>query len=510
MNIKTIYKFFILLFFHTNTAFSLELNNYDVIIVGAGLGGLSAGAILAKSGKKVLILEQRSTTGGFASGYVEQGHHFFYGGEDISGVWDFGPLSYLVKQIGLKPQKIFVKTSSMVISDNEKFSVLPIDNSFQLTLENKFPQEKNNIKKFFSDAKKAYLQAYDPAINTPYGIPLDEVVLKKVYSKFKLILYPFTHRELFKWMNTTYQDLLNFYFSEQKIKNVLCCYLGYTGAKKHTSAFTVLVSNFGYFMFGGYYAKGGPQQFANILSDYIQNHNGKIMLKTKVDQILIDNNQVNGIKVKNQVFMSKNIISNVNAKNLYLKMIDPIHLETKFIEYIKKIPLGGSTIMIHLGVNLDLSDYPVGISSRKLHIMISSNADPELAPKGRSSLVIMTGADYKKINAETKNQITTELINHANQLIPNLKNNIIIQRVVTPQFLETEMGMPEGAIYCFDESSIISRPKIKTPIKGLYLVGASSAGGGVEAVVISGIYAAHDIIGWNKHALFPPKKGKML
>jgi all-trans-retinol 13,14-reductase len=59
--------------------------------------------------------------------------------------------------------------------------------------------------------------------------------------------------------------------------------------------------------------------------------------------------------------------------------------------------------------------------------------------------------------------------------------------------------MPEGAIYSFDQSMETKRPYFKTPIKGLYLVGASTfPGGGVEGVVISGLICAHDIMNW-KH-----------
>jgi all-trans-retinol 13,14-reductase len=59
--------------------------------------------------------------------------------------------------------------------------------------------------------------------------------------------------------------------------------------------------------------------------------------------------------------------------------------------------------------------------------------------------------------------------------------------------------MPEGALYCFEQSSEVKRPGFKTPSKGLYLASASSGhGGGIESVAMTGIICSHDINGWKK------------
>jgi len=78
-----------------------------------------------------------------------------------------------------------------------------------------------------------------------------------------------------------------------------------------------------------------------------------------------------------------------------------------------------------------------------------------------------------------------------------LSERIVVRDAATPKTFERYTSMPEGAIYAFDQSIETRRPFFKTPIKGLYLVGASTfPGGGVEAVVISGIICANDIRGW--------------
>ena len=97
-----------------------------------------------------------------------------------------------------------------------------------------------------------------------------------------------------------------------------------------------------------------------------------------------------------------------------------------------------------------------------------------------------------------KRSFAEELVDKASRLIPGLKEHIVIMDAATPRTFERYTLNPCGAIYGLDQSAgAPERPYFKTPIKGLYLVGASIfPGGGIEAVVISGIIAANDISGW--------------
>ena len=165
-----------------------------------------------------------------------------------------------------------------------------------------------------------------------------------------------------------------------------------------------------------------------------------------------------------------------------------------------------SCFLVFLGVNMDLSDYPTLIKNldEGYEVVINSNADPSLAPKGKSSITIITSANYDdfperntKEYIEKKRKLAEELIKKVEKIIPNLSKYIIVQDAATPKTLERYTLMPKGAIYAFDQSIETKRPYFKTPIKGLYLASASTfPGGGVEAVVISGMICANDICNW--------------
>ena len=165
-----------------------------------------------------------------------------------------------------------------------------------------------------------------------------------------------------------------------------------------------------------------------------------------------------------------------------------------------------SCFAVFLGLDMNLRDHPSIIVNldEGYYLVINSNADPTLAPKGKASVMILTGANYRDFPERgteeylrLKKTLAEELIEKVEKLIPDLSKHIVVMDAATPKTYEIYTSMPEGAIYAFDQSIHTKRPYFKTPIKGLYLASASTfPGGGIEAVTISGIICVNDICGW--------------
>ena len=280
-------------------------------------------------------------------------------------------------------------------------------------------------------------------------------------------------------------------------------YSGYTGTKpEKTSALMALTAWIGYLIYGGYFLKA--QRFVNALKDFIENNGGKVITNCKVDKIIVEKGKAIGVKVGDRVFKAPVVVSNVNAKTTFLELVGEEHLSKDFVEYIKSLKMSPSAFVVYLGVNMDLSGYPSIIKNTEgYEIAIISNANRSLAPEGKSSLLILTSANYHDFpNGEAYKRVKAEwterLIKMAERVLPNLSKYIEVVDSATPKTMERYCSMPEGAIYSIDQSINVKRPYFKTPIRGLYLVGASTfPGGGIEAVVISGIICAHDICGWS-------------
>lgn len=478
-------------------------DEYDIIIVGSGIGGLTCSALASKRGYKVLVLEQHYQVGGYCSSFTRNGFVFNAGVEDVSGLWEKGPITYLLKELDLNKDDLFKRNSVKYIFKGKEIYANNFD-EFQNTLINMFPFEKENIFKFFYDGQKAYIECYkDSEI---YGVPLPSELIVKVFGSRNLSNYPKEHPHFYDWMNKSYKEKLDEYFKNENLKILLSSLLGYVGSSSDkvaaSSALTACVS---YYLYGGYFPKGGAQNFANTLKDFIEKNKGKVLTKQKVDEILIENKKVFGVKVKEKIFKAPIVVGNANAKTIFLNLIKNEALDKKFVEYIKGLKMSNSAFMVFLGVDMSLSNYPTIIKNldEGYDIVINSNADNSLAPKDKASITILTIANYydfpenKEEYSKKKKEMTEFLISKVENVIPQLNKHIIVKDAATPKTFESYTSMPEGALYSFEQSIDVKRPYFKTPIKGLYLASASTfPGGGIEAVVISGIICANDICNW--------------
>ncbi len=476
-------------------------NEYDVIIIGSGIGGLTCGALLSKRGYKVLVLEQHHQVGGYCSSFKRKDFVFNTGVENVSGLWENGPVTYLLKELGFEKEELFVKNKMRYIFKGKEIDASNLE-EFIKALSEMFPEE--NIYAFFDEAKKAYEECYKDSV---YGAPLPAELIVKVFGAKKLLDYPKEHPHFFDWMNKTYKQKLDEFFTNEDLKTLLCALLGYLGTKpEETRASSALTAVVSYYLHGGYFPKGGAQRFADSLKDFIEYNGGKVLTKHRVDKILVENGEVKGVRVGNKVFKSPIVVANANAKTTFLELVGEENLDRDFVEYIKKLKMSPSCFMVFLGVDMDLSGCPTIIENldEGYSIAINPNADPGLAPKGKANVTILTGANYHdfperraKEYLDKKREFAEFLIKKAEKIIPNLSKYVVVQDVATPKTFERYTSMPEGAIYAFDQSIDTKRPYFKTPIKGLYLASASTfPGGGIEAVVISGIICANDICSW--------------
>ena len=480
-------------------------NEYDVIIVGSGIGGLTCGALLSKRGYKVLVLEQHHQVGGYCSSFKRGDFVFNTGVENVSGLWEKGPVTHLLKELGFEKDEFFTKNRMRYVFKGKEIDAGNLE-EFVKALSEMFPEEKENIYAFFDEAKKAYEECYG---DLAYGAPLPAELIVKVFGARKLLDYPKEHPHFFDWTNKTYKQKLDEFFTNEDLKTLLCALLGYLGTKpeetKASSALTAVVS---YYLHGGYFPKGGAQRFADSLKEFIEYNGGKVLTGRRVDEILVEKGEVRGVRVGNKVFKSPIVVANANAKTTFLELVGEESLGGKFVEYVKKLKMSPSCFVVFLGVDMDLSGYPTIIENldEGYSIAINSNADPSLAPEGKASVTIITGANYHDFPErgteeylERKGEFAEFLIKKAEKIIPNLGKHIVVQDAATPKTFERYTLMPEGAIYAFDQSINTKRPYFKTPIKGLYLASASTfPGGGIEAVVISGVICANDICGWRK------------
>jgi len=455
-------------------------NEFDVIVVGSGVGGLSCASLLSSKGYKVLVLEKHSEIGGFFTSYMRDGFMCDTGAEDVSGVHKLGATTNFLKMIGLNSDEVFTQHSrTYIIGDKEIVTTGQKNNSIQQITKH-YPHEAQAIQAFFDEGQKAY----------------EEFVTSKFNPSVPCPTY-------LQWKSVTYQQKLDEFFSDNELKELFCALLPHIdlSADKATASLALLAC-LQYYIYGGCYPKGGPIQFVNTLQKIIEKNDGTVLTSCGADTILVNNGQVSGVQAGDKIFFSPIVVSNANAKTTFLKLVPEGAIDPEFINAIDALELSFSAVQVILGVDMDLSHLSSKIrvvdQDKECFLVITSNIDPHAAPQGKAVLTSYVDAMYKETPqpgtpayAQFKKEKLQASLKKIESVIPGISKHVVFTEILTPRSFERFTGMPQGAIYTFDQS--IRRPYFKTPLKGLYLSSASTEGCGIEAVIVAGMICAGDI-----------------
>ncbi len=494
---------------------------YDVIIVGSGIGGLTAGSLLAREGFKVLVLERHYVLGGYCQSFRRGGFVFDAGVESISGFGPRGPVRNLFERLGVDWRNLFVKTCEEYIVGGRRISIEGFEEFKQKLLEI-CPGEASGIEEFFEKVRRVYLEIYDVA--KYYGTPLHPKLIYEVLGPRKLLEYPREYPDAYEWMNKSFGKVLDEYFEEESLKKTLSALTGYIGVPPEKASAASMAIMFGYYIDGGYYPKGGSQTLANLLGDVIRGSGGDMLTMHQATRILVEKGCVRGVEARRvvfergefagleseaRVFEAPIVVYNGNVKRLF-NLVEGKFFTEEFVRQVEELKPSVTAFTLYLGVDADLSMYKPLIKDldQGIGIVINSNLDRELAPRGMSSLSIITLLPPEAYNwfgergteeyRRRKKEFAERLVEKACRILPEIRGHVVLMDAATPKTFERYTLNHMGAIYAFDQSiDSPPRPYFKTPVKGLYLAGASTfPGAGIEAVVISGTICANDIIGW--------------
>ena len=485
---------------------STQENEYDVAVVGAGVGGLSTAALLAKRGFKVLVMEQQAQVGGYCSSLVRDDFVFSTGVTSVSGVWDNGPVRRLFNALDVSTEGRFIPGATRYSYKGQNIDVGTGIPQLVKSLDGVFPGQAAGVSAFFQEASEAYYQFYE--FSSRFGTPLPNHLIVRLLGEKAAARLPRDYPAMYDWMNKTYQQKLDEHIDNEDLKTFLAAMSGRNGtAAVTTPGLRALLACIGPAIEGNYFPLGGPYACVEMLANVIQQHGGTIMTNYKVDRILSDRRQVRGVRSGSDIFQAHVVVSNANARTCVLQLVEANEIGGRYIDFVKSLKMSRSAFVVYAGVDKNLTSYPTYIHHVEgdFSIFINSNADSRLAPPGSAAITLTAPIGYndfpsrdERTYEDRKRQFTAFLIRKAEEIIPDLSGSISVLDAATPRTFESYTSMPEGAMYGFDQSLDARRPHFRTPIKGLYLAGASTfPGAGIESVVMSGIICANDISGWN-------------
>ena len=476
---------------------------HDAIVVGAGIGGLTAAALLAERGLAVLVVEQHYLAGGFCTSWpriVRRGERrlryvFDAGVHDVSGLGPRGPVRHLLRRLDLEDRLDWRRVTHEYVLPGFRLKVPHRADELVATLGERFPAERARIAAFFAEIEHVYREMYADA-HTTGGVPCPPRTVDA------MLAWPGAHPHAFRWMHVPFGVMVETYFREPRLKEFLFVLSGYLSDDPSALTVGAMAPIFGYYFDGGYYPAGGSQALADTLVAAIEARGGEVRLRVPVSRILVERGRAVGVELAaGGILRAEAVVSNADARRTFLDLVGREHLPRDFACSVEGLAPSASAFAVFLGVDYvpDAESLTIQVADgRGLGIAIPSKVDPALAPPGGSAVTLITlvppseaGGWNRKAPGygARRRSMGDSLIALAEHTLPGLSEHIVYRQDGSPATFARYAWTTAGAIY--GPALGQWRPPAKSPVEHLVLAGAGAfPGAGVEAVVISGTLAA--------------------
>ena len=494
------------------------MSDYDVIVIGAGNGGLTASASLAQKGLKVLLLERHNIPGGCATSFCRGRFEFEVALHQLSGLGTPdkpGPLRMNLDKLGITNDLEFVEISdlySIHMQDRFHIALKPDKEQIIEELKEKFPHEKEAIDAFFA---LVYQYAGDMIGAFIFRDPEP--------SRLK---YP----KLYEYAFKNSKSVLDDYFSDPLLKCVLSVFWGYLGISADQLAFAYLAMVlFQYIEFKPFHVKGGSQALSNaILNNYLS-HGGTAKFNCGAQQILTQDNTIKGVVTDDgDTIDAGYVIANISPIATYEQLIGMEQLPESTILEMKSRSLSTSAFTLYVGFDCEPGELGIHESTNFLmantdisirnhdrmnnlnvsdELMVLSCydiSDPEFSPPGTCQTNIVTlkyGEPWLRLSPheylDVKYRCAESMLKRVQEIFPDVRAHIEEIEAATPLTHMRYLGHPAGSIYGFEQQtkdSLFFQPGRYAPIQGLYFAGGWTGDCGFEPTLNSGMAAAKSIV----------------
>jgi len=469
---------------------------YDLVIIGAGLSGLSSGMMWQRNtiGKRTLIVEKNTYPGGYSTAYEREGY-VFETTQLFPDIIDI--LEYLEIELDLKQYEgNFMRRLVVDGEQVEEYKIPAGAENFKEYLVNKFPEDAGKIRSLMDYSVDMFKQVRKLKANS---------TLK---DKLKI---PFQAPKVVANLNRTYSELLDkFGINNPKLREVMETFTSFSGVPSDRASAIMATGAMLSSMTRCFRPYGFFDEFPAKMAQLFQERGGEILFDTEVERIVVENGESRGIRVKGKddIIRAKTIITTIDPMLAMRTLVGDEHLPAAYVEKLDNIIMSVSSINVALGLDehidmkaLDL-DYPYNVVSTGLgtaeklfygylsgdhafsedcfHMAVIC---PSLTTGAKNTITLRCtpfalgqwkewrDKDYNKYKEEKEKWADFFIGIAEKYFIPNLSKHIVVRDIATPATYARYSGSPSGSLY--DMASLVSQfgPKrlpMITPVKNLY------------------------------------------
>jgi all-trans-retinol 13,14-reductase len=494
----------------------LRKNEYDVVVVGSGIGGLACASLLSHTGMKVMVVEKARLVGGYCQTYDWEGFPLNAGPTVMLGGGEGGTINALVKRLGLE-KEIPMRRLHWGLADGRFALRLGLGSDDDLAkLEGKFPSSLEGLNRLFNDLRRFRGEFKDRP--DPLTSPLPST-LEEYHEQF--VRHPVSAL----WQNLSFQAMLDEYLPGEKLGPLLLktssilggdprTFPAYEGARLLTALF----------LDGIYYPRNHLSHLSQKLAGVVKGAGGEVLTSCAAEEVLISGEGTRGKPIGLRLADGSQIRSNVvvldvDPRRALTGLIQPSYLGMDFVKEMEKLKPSGSSFVLHLIFEEDLRIpervflFPPKarrIRTGDTYIEVDSIILTKEACTGaeKSGCVLLArinipnkcyhAFDDPAHSAELGAELTALVKEEIASILPMVKKAMKEFVTLPPHFTRlTSSG--QGAAFGFApmlDQWYYRRPGPRLPLPNLYLVGAwSRFGGGVEGAALSGVIAARELCG---------------
>ncbi len=493
------------------------MSKYDVIVVGAGNGGLTAAATLAKAGVATLLLERHTVPGGCATSFCRGRFEFEVALHQLSGLGSAehpGPLRALLEGLEVLDKLDLIVMEELyrtVGPDGLELTLTADRNAVIAELQRRFPHEKEAIAAFFD-----FLGAFFMEVVGLFYMK-DPAPSRENYPR------------AFACLLKTTQEVLDQFFKDPVLCRALTAYWGYLGLPPRRMPFVDWAMMFlAYIEYKPQHIKGGSQMLSAALADTFLQYGGEVRYHCGASSIVVRDGRVEGVvDDQGELHLAKHVISNASRITTCADLIGREHLPEAAFAEMRGSSIGASAVTVYAG--FDQSPDALGIThtttfiggcgsqdeeyeatrtlgcrdTTGLMLTCYTRMDGSFSPPGttQAALIMLQYAEPwfqvpPEQYAEEKYKAADAMLRRAEAVYPGLRDHIEEMEISTPITHLRYLGHPGGAFYGFDQyvkdSASFLSPK--PPVDGLYLAGAWATSGGFQPTLDSGARAARQVL----------------